>query len=81
MWIQSSNLNPRFETFAEELGWFRQRMPCYVTYFSEKSGAFTASSNGRNFLSRQNEQAGLFADHQVCGSFNCYFLCAEGPSW
>lgn len=34
-------------------------MPCYIRYFSEKSDALTASSKGGNFLSRQNEQAGL----------------------
>lgn len=59
VWIQSSTLTPRTETFAEELCWFGWRMSCHIRCFSEKSGTLTASSKGGNFLSRQNEQAGL----------------------
>lgn len=80
MQFQSTNLSPGFETFAEEFGWFRRRMPCYIRYFSEQSGTLATNSKGGNFLSRQNEQTGLMlitaSVVYLAGS-----LFAEGLSW
>lgn len=67
-------LNFQSNTFAEELCWFGWRMSCYIRCFSGKSGTFTASSKGGNFLSRQNEQADLLLNTMSVVYLTAFFF-------
>lgn len=71
-------LNSQIRSFDEELCWFGWRMSCYIRSFSEKSGTLTASSKGGNFLSRQNEQAGLLLITKSVVDFLCVLSALAG---